>query len=244
MGKIGKNLLIGFTLICMIVFAVFVIELLVINSGSGRSPESEAPPSEGAIEDEPGASSGQQTVPGAVRPADPGQSPDTDQLEGAEPPPGTRFELEMPDDMILVMYVDEDLFSFNEMDSEDVLGVFTYLGSGKATLQIRFAYIPQGARVFAESFLNEFIGSGRSSVGDEDSIRYSQLHGVYVTGVGDGEIYEAWIYSFPGAEAENAGLAFVINYQDDQQKDLQKNVLYEILDTLDMVPVAGTPSGA
>jgi len=150
----------------------------------------------------------------------------------------------MPDDMKLVMYVDEDLFSFDDMDSEDILGVFTFLGSGRAALQIRFAYIPQGARAFAGSFLDEFIDSGAITVGSEEPIRYSQLHGVYVSGIGDGEIYEAWIYSFTGEDMDSAGLAFVIHYQDDQQKDLQRNVLYEVLNTLEMVSAANGSAGA
>jgi len=240
MGKMGKNLLIGFTLLCAIVFAVFVIELLVINSGSDRREEGGQQSAGSTPGGDTGPASGQQVIPGAVRPAEPGQSPDAESPDGTlSPPPGTRFELEMPDDMMLIMYVDEELFSFDEVDSEDILGVFTYLGSGKAALQVRFAYMPQGAGAFAESFLDEFLDDGKITVGGEESIRYSQLHGIYVSGVGDGEMYEAWIYSFSGADVEDVGLVFVIHYQDSLSEwhDLQKNVLYEILNTLDMVPV-------
>jgi hypothetical protein len=231
MSNISKNLLLALTLLCVIVLIIFCVELFLINRGTepgGQSPAAAVdPPTEEnepdpTTEDPPGGDvngNGNQGGTGDNGPGDGAPRP---------PPQGERHELPITEDMKLVVYAREELFDYaeNELD-----WWFIYTG-GIATLEISFAVIsPHGVAADAETFLNNYTGGDDSVFGGEEQIKGSSLRGYYVSANVDGEIYEAWIHSLPNSDF---ALIFVINFENDQQKE----ALYEVLGTIDiMAPV-------
>jgi len=127
-------------------------------------------------------------------------------------------------DRMLVWHVDEELFEYTHMDS----GVmFTYADNEGASLEICPAHIPYGAEERAETFLDGYLEGNESFVGGIGPIRNSELTGVFVSGVKDGETFEAWIYDIED-DLGDMGVAFIIRYWNDEQK----NALYDILDSI------------
>lgn len=231
MNKILKNVIIGFSMLCVVVFIVFLVEMMIINSEGGDVPDPE--PSKAGE-----TSSGGITKPTGGQPSGPGaQGGDgtTDspgEPDNSRPPPtGRRYELEVSEGVMLVLYSDEDLFSYEDLESEEIIGVFTYKGSGAAALEVRLVYMQQGVNTFATNFLSvnyEIVGS---SVLGEGQIRNSVLRGVLVTGEKEQVSYEAWIHVFADAEVEGTGFALVIDYEN----EMQKLNLYEMLDSIDLI---------
>jgi len=242
MSKTIKNLLIFFTILCAFVFIIFSIELLVINRGDGDNGEPQAPP---PSENSPAGNlkpPGQQTNGGgqAENPdtsGNPDGSEDTNNPDGSETEPeGTRYSFAMPGDMDLILYVNDEWFEYTEPESEEGICTFKYMGTAPAALELRFVLLPQGADADEHEFLNEIIGSDNYTVGDEEPIRGSELTGVAVSGEKDGMAYEVWIHSFSSAGIDNAGVAFIISYQDSTpQNNIPKNALYYTLDTIKMI---------
>jgi len=235
MSKTVKNLIIAFTMVCVVVFAIFLIELMMLNRGNGEGsgPETNIPANPPATGGDPSA--GGQT-PGTGQQGGAGEPDDPDSTDDTRPPPvGKRHELELPADLILVVYADDELFEFSQPESEDILGVFSFKGRGTAMLEIRFVFMPQGASEFAEGFLSDNYDIENAVVGVVEPIGDSQISGLFVEGTKDGTTFEVWIYSFPNPEVEGAGLAFVITYQN----DTHMYNLNDILDSLHITHAAG-----
>jgi len=226
-NKTVKNVVIGFTMLMIVVCAVFLIELMLLNRGG--VDEDAVPPlviaSPPASPDGPSPGSGSQQ--GGASPSESPGQPDDSRPQ----PSGRRYEMEMPGDTVLVAYAEEELFEYTVMDSEDVLSIFRFRGSGIATLEIRFAFMPDGVDAFAESFFEMNMEIEDSTVLGLQAIRSSSLRGVLVTATENGSTYEVWIYSFPGPELDGIGLAFVTYYQN----DMQKYNLYDILNSLEII---------
>ena len=214
-------------------FVIFSVELLVLNRGNGGIT-AVTPPASGNTPAGTGSpASGQPAVTGNKPPASPDTSQNTSQPgESEQEPEGTRFELDMAEGMKLVLYVNEEIFEYTEMEGEEGVCAFTYKGNGTAALELRFTYLKQGAVVRAVDYLNEFFECSSSTVQGETAIWGSQLRGVAVTGTKDRITYEAWIHSFADIGIDDAGLAVIIYYQN----DIQRDNLHLILDTLEMVP--------
>jgi len=233
MSKTMRSAVIVFTMLCSIVLVVFLIQLLVINRGNGElnvpgPPEYVSPPTAGTGTG--GPSNSGQTRPDAGQD---GENPDnTNQPDDDRPPPvGKKYSFEMPDDMLLIVYADDELFSLSESDSEDVIGIFKFEGSGTATLTISFVYMREGVEEYATSFLENDFGIEDAVVGEDEFIRSSPLRGVSVIGEDNGNTYEVWFYRFPDAPVEDTGLAFILFYQN----DMHKYNLYDIVDSLDII---------
>jgi len=227
MSNITKNLLLALTLVCVIALIVFCIQLIVINrgaeprdqgaiiSGGAQQEDEDADP---ADEDQDNGEDGDGSMFG-----DDGFDPD--QMLQRPPAQGTRHALLVAEDSRLIIYADEELFDFEEGDLD---WWFIYLGGGVATLEIAFTQIsPQGAAEHAETFLNNYSGSDLSEFTGEDSIQGSPLRGYHVSTWAGDEMYEAWIHLLQDSDL---ALVFVINYENDQQRD----ALYDLLSTLDM----------
>jgi len=142
----------------------------------------------------------------------------------------------MPDGMKLVLYADEDAFEHDKQQDGDV---FVYTGDSAAddtvsSLEVSFAFAtpPGGIEALAGRFLSGYLDGGESTVGGEGPIKRSSLKGVFVSGVKGAETYEAWIHGLQESSVEGLAVVFVIKYSTDEQK----NALYAILDTLEMVP--------
>jgi len=223
MSNISKNLLLGLTLVCVIILIVFCIQLIVLNRGadpagsgpaiSSGSQSGEEPGSEGEGEEEPNGESGE----GSNVNAPPTPRP---------PPQGTRHTLNVTQQSQLIIYASEELFDFEERELD---WWFLYTGGGVATLEISYIVITaQGVAAHAESFLNNYTGGTEAEFTGEESIRGSELRGYHVSAMHGGEMYEAWIHTLLDSDM---ALVFVINYERDQQRE----ALYEILSTLDMI---------
>jgi hypothetical protein len=238
MSKTIKNLLIVFTLLCTIAVVVFTVELLILNRGGGDGETdpalSDNQPSAGG-----GSAGGEQAQAGegptesTGQPGETGQQADNGQPDGPRPPPtGTMNERLMPgNNTRLVFYTDGEVLDHTMSESEDILDIFSLKTDQTSRLEIRFAFFPHDVREFAGRILYDYIDRGISGVGDEVPIRRSSISGVFVSGENNGVTYEAWIYSFSDHGYDDIGLAFIINYRNDEQRD----ALYAVLDTLEMV---------
>ena len=239
MNKTVKNIILVFTLVCLIVLVVFVIELFVQNRGTEDSGGAAAAPASGA----PASTGGSNARP----PASPaGNGPSSGESSSGQPeapakPAGKRYELPYSAYKTLFIYVDEELFKHIEMDSGDM---FVYIGEdpeegagedsgeGKASLEICPVPIPDGAEACAETFLDGYLEGNESFVSGTSQIKQSALSGIFVSGVKDGETFEAWIHDTADGSG-GKGIAFVLRYSDNEQK----SALYAILDTLELFSV-------
>ena len=235
MNKIVKNSIVAFTMLCVVVLVVFLIELLVINSEKedggepGPTHTADSPANSGDVPDDG------KTSPGSHQPGSDGQAEDQDGQDGQDEaypePTGTRHEIGIYSGVKLIVYADVELFEFTEPESEEIRGVFTFKGSGDAVLEVMNAYMPQGVSAFATSFLSVNYEVDGSTDNGEQAIGKSPLNGISVTGEKDGIAYEAWVLVFPDAEVEGTGLVIIISYQN----ETQRLNLYDILDSLDII---------
>ena len=239
MGKMLKNLLIVLALVCMIVLVVFCVELFMLNRGgnSGGDDAISSPAGNSA-----GGGEGEgQAAPGTNPPSGEGASDDAGRAGGESPSPGrqteapsgTRYEhLMPPGDSLLILYADDETFEYIELNDGYL---YEYTGGGTASLEVSMVHMPLGIDARAGDYLDGYVGSGGTITGRETPIGRSSLEGVYVHGEIDGEKYEAWIHSFAEVGIEDMGVAFIIHYRNDGQK----NALNNILDTLTLVDGPG-----
>ena len=234
MGKMLKNLLIVLSLVCAIMLIVFCVQLFMINRESGNDGEtlqfSGSPGNDGEDDNDDRRTSSDDERSGDAdltgnkdRPEE--QSPPTG---AATPPTGRPYEILMPGNLLLILYADENQFEYSE--HEDSYR-FRYTGEGTATLEIPLLYMQFGLELFVLDYLDGFVGSGGTSVGNEGTIGRSSVDGIFVSGSLDGENYEAWIHSFSDIGLTDMGIAFELHYRSDEQK----TALYTILDTLELV---------
>ena len=237
MNKTGKNLLLVFTLLCMIALAIFVVELVLLNrdeNGESGPAASGGPAEENGNGEDPGQGASDTEEPSGTGYEENGETPGfTDQPSDIPPPSGRRHVLALSENESLVIYADDDLFEFHDGEIE---WRFTYtggepvvLGESQAILAVTLAFIDPdlGISAYAETFLVPYLDGGESTVIGEGQIRNSSLRGVFVTGEVGGETYEAWIRSLTGRTV----LLLVINYQNYEQRQ----ALYSVLDTLELL---------
>ena len=233
MSKTTKNLLIIFTLVCIIVFAVFCIELVMLNSSdddeddaTGGSAISTNSPV-GTTGPAPSGNSSQQPKSNAAPPSgaaieSPGQSP-VDRN-------GKRYEWMYSSTEILTFYVDDELFVHTQMDEGEV---FTYLDDENASLEVCLRGLPLGVEACANDILSGYLDDNEAFISGAGPIRRSDLTGLFGSGVNNGETFELWIHTIPDGDNDafnDLGIAFVIRYKNNDQK----NALYAILDTLEL----------
>ena len=224
MSKAVKNLLLSFTLVSIIILIIFVIELVIVNreakdDGNSRTSVSNNTPAE---TEENSAGTPLLLTNNATAPAE-RESPSSESHQ----PTGTQCKLQYSISESLILYYDEELFEHNsELEMADE---FTYKDGQSASLMILFKAIPLGAKKTAESVLDGYLDGNVSDIGSEGPIGRSALTGEYVTGVNNGETFEAWVHTV----SDNIGRVFIVRYSDDEQK----NALYAILDTLELAPV-------
>jgi len=232
MNNITKNLLLGLTLVCVIALIVFCIQLIVLNRGvqpadpgtniSGGSQQSGAAAGSDPDDNVDGSSAGED---GDGITDDDGDTGTTVQTP-RPPPQGTQRSLPVTADSRLTIYSRDELFEFVQGDLD---WWFIYNGDGEATLEIAFTMVTtaQGAAAHAETFLNNYTGGTASMYSGEEYIQGSTVRGYHVTTLHGGGTYEAWIHNL---DRSDLALAFVIFYQNDQQKE----ALYEVLSSIDI----------
>ena len=224
MSKTAKNSLLIITLVCVIALIVFSLQLILLNRNRDESDDEGASISSGdsfTSEDVPEQSSPPTDDNGSI--ADNG---DNLPIEPPATTKGTQYNMQVADNMSLVWYIDDEMFESMETNSGVI---FTYLDEGNASIEICLTYIPYGADASAETFLEGYLGDNESNIGGYGPIRQSPLSGVFVSGVNDGETFEAWIYTIEDDEGD-MGIAFVIRYRNDEQK----NALHDVLNTIDI----------
>jgi len=235
MNNIIKNVILAFTLVCVIVLIVFCIQLLVINRGvepkeagstiSGDSQQEDEEPEED--EENVDGDDADSNIGGFV---DPGQ-------EAPRPPPqGIRRELLVAVNKWLVIYAREELFDFQQGEI-DWLFKYTGEGGAGAELEISFTFVTGqgGVGEHAQTFLNNYSGGSQSEYSGEEVIHGSSLRGYHVSAQVGTTTYEAWIHALEGSDL---ALVLVINYTNDRQRD----ALYEVLSTLDMISHTPSPT--
>jgi hypothetical protein len=237
MTKTLKNVIMVFTILCAIFLAFFTIELLLLNregAEEGTGPAS-------SVAQEENGDNGSGADPEGQDPAENGAASGAGDENGdsgsqtQEDPPAeserTRFELPMIEEgLTLILYADTAIFEHTEQQDADV---FTYLGDGTASLYISFDFItrPGGLRGLASRFLLGYLDNGEPTVTGDGQIGDSQIRGMRVIGEKNGETYEAWIHSITGSTEDGLAIVFVLNYEN----DLQRDELFAILDTMEMV---------
>jgi len=246
-NKTAKSIILVFTILCVIVLLIFSVELIRQNrntdaaggdggpslsgdkqtgNGGDAGPDSGTPDASGNGDEATGGNavnSGEASGSGQSRP--PAGSP-------RPTPKGTRYEEPFTENSTLVFYADNELFSLTEPVTHDGLGIIVFEGTGIAELHINIVAVPKDIKAYAGGYLSMDFGVGQSTVSDEDYIGLSPLMGVKVSGVSQGSTFEAWIHRLSAPDPEDIALAFVINYQNEAQKDL----LYDIINSLDIIP--------
>jgi len=237
MSNITKNLILALTLVCIIALIVFCVQLIVLNRGvEPREPGAVVSgDSQADDEDTDQDADGDQQQ----NDIDDGNIDGTGGIDLVPEPPrmppqGLRYEFLVTDSNRLVVYAQEELFDFEEGDLD---WWFLYIGEGGgiATLEIAYTLITsQGVAAHAETFLNRYSGNTTSEFSGEQSIQGSELRGYHVSTQSGGEVYEAWIHTL---DDNDLALVFVINYQN----DIQRDALYEVLSTLSMISTSAAP---
>ena len=231
MNNITKNLILGFTIVCVVVLIVFCIQIIVLNRGVDPA------------ETGPGISSGPQGDEGQDAQGDDEQTGDGEDDPGTPvqatprpPPQGRRHEIRVTPESYLVVYARDELFNFEEREAD---WWFYYTGGGTATLEISYIMItPIGVAAHAESHLNNYTGGTDAQFTGEESISGAEIRGYHASAMYGGAMYESWIHTLLGSDL---ALVFVIHYENNQQRD----ALYEVLSTLDMIGIGastGTPA--
>ena len=226
MSNTVKNIVLVFTLLCAIGLVVFCVELVMINGDNGNESESAA--SNGVGDNPGGSSNGNDNSQDG---SDPSQNEQNCTSSGrpAGSTAGTRQNLPMPDAAELILYSDEELFDYVELDGE--FWILTYLGDGDAALEIGFALIqPQdGIDGLARTYLGNYSDEVEAEVEGERSIGRSSIRGIYVSGSHGGTEYEAWLRDMTDFGKESIALVFAIRYQNEAQKE----ALFSIIDTME-----------
>jgi len=237
-NKTVKNIILAFTILCAFVLILFSVELIRQNrntenaagggepsvsgdtagtNGAGASGDNDPSSPANGGEDTGGGAGGGDERPGAG-----GQRP---------APTGTRYEAPVTLNSTLVFYVDTQLFDYVDPELEEGLFLFTFRGDGLAEIHIRFVPVPNDIKAFAGGYLTTDFEVRDTVVGDEDYIGLTQLLGVKASGAKDGSNFDVWIHRLTGAEYDDMGVAFVIIYQNNAQRDM----LYDILDSMEIV---------
>jgi len=226
MNNITKNLLLALTLVCVIVLVVFCIQLIVINRGvepiePGSVISGSPPPQQGS-----GTGGEDENDPLDGEDGDDGN----DELNipppvtTRPPPQGTRTRIGVNANTHLIIYYREELFDYvvGELD-----WWFEYT-QGEATLEIAFTMIsPAGIIAHTEAFLNDYTGTSSAEFTGEEAIQGSSVMGYHASARTGTGTYEVWIHNLEGSDL---ALAFIIYYENDQQKE----ALYQLLSSMDL----------
>ena len=237
MNRTVKNIVIVFTLICIAAVIVFCVELVLLNR---EADELESP---SLSESEDNGYDEQQDDPEDAYQEDDPDPPDeptqTDEPEqngeSETPVVGARFVLEqLVVEKDVIVYADEELFEFFEGDIDITL---TYKGEGEASVFIGWDTMSppwNNPSSLVTRIMDGYLDGGDSRIIGDRGVGSSAIRGLFATGDKNGTTFEAWVVSLSSrdTEAHVDALVFVINYQNESQKE----ALYRILDTAMLYP--------
>ena len=240
MSKTIKNALTIFTLICVIMLLVVIVELIRLNRGSAdgeikqSSPPTQQQTDNGSSTESPSDSSPQEEGNSPHTDAtDDNQSDESDNetepLPPLQPPTGTRYEMILSSDLSkkMILYADEDIFEYSGMgDGDDML--FTYRGTD-SQLEVCMVYLPSYCQSILEGeFLNSSIFVEGTPVKESQQIGRSQLQGDYATVTNDEGTHEVWVHFYQPETNGDIGIAFKLDYSEEAQKDAFYNILNSV----------------
>ena len=225
MSNTVKKATLIFTLLCVLVVIVFSVELVLLNRGRENTGLAalEPPHASNPHEDEP-------TQPNQPPPEEPPENGGEEPPEQTEPTEVlTRVELELVSDSAIIIYIDEEMF---ENTALDLTWLFSHTEEeSEASLEISLIYMSHGAEAYARSVLDGYLEGGTSNFVGERDIASSNSRGFYAVGRKDTETYAAWIIALNSVEGNNLGVAIIINYSNNDHRDM----LYSVLDTLEII---------
>jgi len=232
-----------FTLVCAGALIVFCVELVALNmdsdkGGAQKQQSPESPPTGDLDEKEDqqapdSESTGDTELPDDTAPPASGSQSG----EQSQPPVVKQHELPMHDDAHrLILSASEGLFDHFEVEDG---WEFIYKADAEVKLQIVSDLItpPGGLSALVETLLRPYLNGGDSMVAGERQIANSSVRGIYVYGDNNGESYEAWVFELVVEDNNGKAVDFIINYRNEEQKE----ALYTILDTLEMIDDTDTP---
>ena len=236
MSKMGKNLLIGFTILCVAVFVVFCIELIILNSEkdnsrgeavSGDSLQETGDPPDATQTSDTADPSGESQPPGSGQPDGDGRQDETRPI-----PKGRSHTLPMPLSKELVLYADEADFIFSDdLGTEERLAMFTYSDGGESSLEIRFGSVTlEGPDALANDIIGDYPGGVQITRTGDGPILRSSLNAVSYLGKDDDVTYEICIHNVIESDTDSLAVVFIIHYRDNSQRD----AIYAILETMEM----------
>ena len=219
-----KRIILIFTFLCMILLIVFCVELILLNRKE-EEPEPQPP----------------EPPPAELLPVEPETPPEQPPEEPATPTgmtepssggpeteiAGTRYELELVSDVELILYVDDELFEFEDMEQT---WMFNHV-DGSTKFEVSPVYLPQGAAVYANTFLGEYLEGEPYSVRGTRPIGGSQIEGIYATGSSGEKTVSAWVSAIETVDGDNMGMVVVMTYSDVEGRD----AILSALDTMDMI---------
>jgi len=221
---------------------VFCIELIILNWNSGDEDAEASISASVSTGDEPGSDEQEKTDPIPSGLTD-GESPSADTespVDQSEEPLGQRYDMPIRfSDLSFVIYAQAELFGYTVDDQSWFL---SYKGGGTAVLEVALHELPPGGiDELAEYYLEPYLDGGFPSVEGDRQIGDSSIRGIFVHGTKEEETYEMWVYGPTAVSDPETGVeytlaaVFVINYEN----ETQKNDLYAVLDTLDLVSGQG-----
>jgi len=227
MSTTVRNLLLVFSLLCIIAIIVFSIQLIVINRPEKSDVAAEQSP---PVESSPGISTPPVQTSTSTASSPPVETPEQTTSTTPSPstatPTGTRCEMPLLPTLTIVMYADEEIFDFTVWNLNYV---FTYQGAGTASIEILIDYIPEGLEARAQDILSNYTEGAESTIDGDVVIGRAMLSGVTATAMRGDDTYVAWLGYL--TESDAMSLELIMQYRNEEQKE----AIDALLATLEMI---------
>jgi hypothetical protein len=239
MSKVTKNVVMVFTLFCVVMLIIFCVELFLLNRDRDDRPDVTIS-SNG--ENVPTNGEEMQNIDDLLQNIPPDETepaldipPDNDQPDGVittTPPQGAHPHTVLlpPGTAELTFFVEIEYFEREELGDGNGW-LFTYLQGEDAWLEVGFMLVPPqgGILEIAQTFLDNYLDDGDySNFEGERAVANSTVRGLFVTGESEGVTYDAWLRDLADLGESTLALIFVTRHSTDEERD----ILYRILDTM------------
>ena len=234
MSKTIKNVLMVFTLVCVIMLVVVVVELFRLNKNSSATEIKNTPPvnQQQSESETPAESSGETDSQGNTSsPSPESETPpvtETETTSYVTSATGKRYEMPLNEESTLVLYAEEELFKYSELGDGDML--FEYLDTSSSLLAC-MVFVPSSQSILSAGFLNNDIFAEDLTIKPMQQIGRSALLGDFVTITDEEGTHEAWVHLYATEDHGEMGIGFIMNYSDDAQRD----AFYAILNSAQIV---------
>ena len=221
MNTTVKRLITLFTFLCMLLLIVFSVELFMLNRSedvpvlpSVQPPVQDLPIFQATLTDIPSVD---QATPTDIN------SPSS----GEDEPVGIRYEFALVSDVTLIIYVDDELFELEDLEQT---WIFKHI-DGVTKFEISPVYLPQGPAVYANNFLDGYLGGEPYGIRGQRPIGNSPLSGVYARGTSGDDVVSGWVSAIDTVDGDNMGMVIVTIHRDNDGE----TAILAALDTLEML---------